>query len=126
MVAVVVQVDAGAAAIRVPGGTSALGLTTTTSPSRFGHASAQGKNPGWFTKVGDCEMEFNWFLYDYDRGIYDLGQYQYLSSVISHFRGAFGYKGQVANSGMSSSARPCLASTSMVCASTVMRVRIFS
>jgi uncharacterized protein YraI len=63
-----------------------------------------GNNPHVFTKVGDCEMEFKWFLQDFDAGVYDLGSYQYLQGVLTQFAGSFAYKGQVANAGMSSSA----------------------
>jgi hypothetical protein len=91
-----------------PGGTPAYtGHISNVGPhleTIFARGQAMGKLPNSFTKVGDCEMEFNWFLYDFDRGIYDLGKYQYLAPVLSQFRGSFGHKGQVANSGMSSSA----------------------
>lgn len=63
-----------------------------------------GNNPHVFTKVGDCEMEFRWFLQDFDAGVYDLGSYQYLQEVIGYFSGSFAHLGQVANAGMSSSA----------------------
>ena len=63
-----------------------------------------GNNPHVFTKVGDCEMEFKWFLQDFDAGVYDLGSYQYLQGVLTQYAGSFAYKGQVANAGMSSSA----------------------
>jgi hypothetical protein len=63
-----------------------------------------GNNPHVFTKVGDCEMEFKWFLQDFDAGVYDLGSYQYLQGVLTQFSGSFAYRGQVANAGMSSSA----------------------
>jgi hypothetical protein len=70
----------------------------------YARGLAMGKSPNSFTKVGDCEMEFKWFLQDFDSGVYDLGAYQYLAPVITQFRGSFLHKGQVANAGMSSSA----------------------
>ncbi len=63
-----------------------------------------GKNPHAFTKVGDCEMEFRWFLQDFDAGVYNLGDYQYLQKVVTQFSGSFAHQGEVANAGMSSSA----------------------
>lgn len=63
-----------------------------------------GNNPRAFSKIGDCEAAFPVFLQDFDKGNYDLVDYQYLGVVLSHFAGSFGHVGQAADGGMSSTA----------------------
>jgi hypothetical protein len=63
-----------------------------------------GNNPRGISKIGDCEAAFPVFLQGFDAGTYDLGSYQYLSSVVSHFSGSFKRVGYAADGGMSSSA----------------------
>ena len=52
---------------------------------------AAGHDPHAFTKVGDCDTSTSWYLSDYDRDrvYYDLGEYDYLQSVIDFFKGSF-------------------------------------
>jgi hypothetical protein len=83
------------------------GYITNVGPhldSIYLYGQQLGKNPQAFSKVGDCEMEFRWFLQDFDAGVYDLGDYQYLQTVLAQFPGSFAHLGQVAHAGMSSSA----------------------
>lgn len=63
-----------------------------------------GNNPRAFSKIGDCEAAFPVFLQDFDKGSYDLADYQYLGVVLSHFAGSFVRIGQAADGGMSSTA----------------------
>ncbi len=63
-----------------------------------------GNNSRAFAKIGDCEAAFPVFLQGFDTGIYNLGSYQYLGSVLTHFTGSFLHVGQAADGGMSSSA----------------------
>jgi hypothetical protein len=68
------------------------------------HGQQLGNNPRAFSKIGDCEAAFPVFLQDFDKGNYDLVDYQYLGVVLSHFAGSFGHVGQAADGGMSSTA----------------------
>lgn len=49
-----------------------------------------GRNPGVYSKIGDCGSTPTWFMGDFDRGpkYYDLGEYQYLDEVITEFAGS--------------------------------------
>jgi hypothetical protein len=68
------------------------------------HGQQLGNNPRAFSKIGDCEAAFPVFLQDFDKGNYDLVDYQYLGVVLGHFAGSFVHVGQAADGGMSSTA----------------------
>ncbi len=63
-----------------------------------------GNNPRAFSKIGDCEAAFPTFLQDFDKGTYDLADYEYLEVVLKHFTGSFKHVGEAADGGMSSTA----------------------
>ncbi len=50
---------------------------------------AAGSRPGSFSKVGDCESSTDWYLSDFDKGLYDLGPYTDLAPVIAQYAGSF-------------------------------------
>lgn len=71
------------------------GLFTTGGPrvrEIYERGQALGNNPRAFSKVGDCNSQWPFFLARFDSGEYDLGPYQYLQPVIDYFAGSFGRK----------------------------------
>ncbi len=48
-----------------------------------------GRNEHAFSVVGDSTTEIPFFLARFDQGPYELGEYEYLQSVIDQFRGSF-------------------------------------
>lgn len=50
-----------------------------------------GNRTDAFSKVGDCESQTTWYLWDFDQGegYYSLGPYAELQPVIDHFEGSF-------------------------------------
>lgn len=48
-----------------------------------------GRNKRAFSVVGDSTTEIPFFLARFDQGPYDLGEFQYLQSVIDYFSGSF-------------------------------------
>ena len=62
-----------------------------------------GHDPHAFSKVGDCDTSTSWYLsdYDLDQVYYDLGDYQYLQTVIDFFKGSFGRLSFAAKPGFS-------------------------
>ncbi|MDX1413466.1 MAG: LysM peptidoglycan-binding domain-containing protein [Candidatus Promineifilaceae bacterium] len=55
----------------------------------FNRGQELGRNSGAFSVVGDSTTEIPFFLARFDRGPYNLGEYQYLQSVIDYFKGSF-------------------------------------
>ncbi len=55
----------------------------------FATGQQLGRNARAFSVIGDSTTEIPFFLARFDRGPYELGQYQYLQSVIDYFRGSF-------------------------------------
>jgi hypothetical protein len=50
---------------------------------------ARGRNPGAFSKLGDSLIATPDFLTQFDKGLYNLGSYEYLQSAIDHFSGSY-------------------------------------
>ena len=51
----------------------------------------QGNDPTHFSKIGDCQNVTSYFLADFDRNRYTLGEnYDYLQDVIDHYAGSWG------------------------------------
>ncbi len=50
---------------------------------------ALGNNPNAFSKVGDCESSTEWYLGDFDKGLYNLGPYTSLEPVIKQYAGSY-------------------------------------
>ena len=48
-----------------------------------------GRDAHVFSVVGDSTTEIPFFLARFDQGPYELGEYEYLESVISYFKGSF-------------------------------------
>ncbi len=48
-----------------------------------------GNRPNAFSKVGDCESSTEWYLSDFDKGIYNLGSYTDVEPVITQYAGSF-------------------------------------
>jgi hypothetical protein len=66
-----------------------------------------GRNPYAFSKVGDCNSTSTWFLgvfdHDTEKGYYRLGDYEYLSEVITYYTGSWGRNSKSTNRGFTSS-----------------------
>jgi len=64
-----------------------------------------GNNPNAFSKIGDCGSTPAWFLGDFDRGprYYNLGEYDYLGTVIQEFHGSYDRTSLAAKSGFNAS-----------------------
>jgi formylglycine-generating enzyme required for sulfatase activity len=62
-----------------------------------------GNDPYAFSKVGDCNSTYPYFLADYDLGpgVYNLGAYAYLQDTIAYFNGSFSRKSLAAKTGLS-------------------------
>ena len=56
----------------------------------YNQALADGADPTHFSKIGDCQNVTSYFLADFDRNRYRLGEeYAYLQEVIDHFAGSW-------------------------------------
>jgi hypothetical protein len=62
-----------------------------------------GNDPHAFSKIGDCGSTPAWFLGDFDRGEYSLGEYQNLNDVIQAFHGSYARTSLAAKSGFNAS-----------------------
>jgi hypothetical protein len=64
-----------------------------------------GNNPQTYSKLGDCGSTPAWFLGDFDLGpeYYNLGEHQYLDSVIEAFHGSHSRTSLAARSGFNAS-----------------------
>ncbi len=51
----------------------------------YAQGAANGRDPGIFTKVGDCMSASADYLFPYSDGTYDLGEYSQLQEVVDHF-----------------------------------------
>ncbi|MEA4907614.1 MAG: hypothetical protein GYA17_11820 [Chloroflexi bacterium] len=60
-----------------------------------------GNRPDAFSKVGDCESQTTWYLWDFDQeeDLYSLGDYGQLQEVIDYYHGSFGRLSLAANRG---------------------------
>ncbi len=78
-------------------------IPTVTDSARklYQKGIAVGNDPHAFSKIGDGEISTEWFLADFDLGPdhYNLGDYQYLESVIENFQGSFSRIGVAARRG---------------------------
>ena len=55
----------------------------------FLRGQRSGRNAQAFSVVGDSTTEIPFFLARFDQGPYELGEYEYLQSVINHFSGSY-------------------------------------
>ncbi len=56
----------------------------------YQQAVANGADPTHFSKIGDCQNVTSYFLADFDRGRYRLGdEYDYLQETIDHYAGSW-------------------------------------
>jgi hypothetical protein len=65
-------------------------------------AIVAGRDPGSFSKVGDCGVNAGWFLTDFDGQAgadYTLGEFEDLSATIDHYAGSFGRDSAAAKDG---------------------------
>ncbi|MEW6285445.1 MAG: SUMF1/EgtB/PvdO family nonheme iron enzyme [Chloroflexota bacterium] len=60
-----------------------------------------GNNPNAFSKIGDCHSTLPYFLADFDREVYNLGEYEELQPAIEYFKGSFGRESLAAKKGLS-------------------------
>ena len=59
-----------------------------------------GRNTHAFSKIGDCTIESPHFMDRFDKGGYNLGEYEYLQPAIDHFPGSFERQGVAVQRGM--------------------------
>jgi len=64
----------------------------STAHRIFVQGLAQGNDPTAFTKVGDCNTHYSFFLTGFDQGLYDLGPYDRLQPTVEFFAGWFGHE----------------------------------
>jgi hypothetical protein len=55
----------------------------------FAKGQQLGRNPNAFSVVGDSTTEIPFFLARFDQTPYELGEYEYLQSVIDYFAGSY-------------------------------------
>jgi hypothetical protein len=65
----------------------------------FRRGQALGNKKNVFSKIGDCDTDTPAFLYPFDDGVYNLGDYNYLQEAISYFGGSYGRRGFAMNGG---------------------------
>lgn len=65
----------------------------------FERGRALGRDPHSFMRIGDSETAREVYLRPFDRGAYDLGEYGYLSDVLTFFRGSFDHIGYATYAG---------------------------
>jgi hypothetical protein len=109
--AVYVDVDGDVEPLAVTGTAEDAPLTeagylsgvTSTSREIFLHGVALGNRADVFSKVGDSNTDNPAFLYPFDYGSYDLGDYGGLQLTIDYFKGSFSRSSAAAKGGFSTS-----------------------
>ncbi len=67
----------------------AIGRATGTARSIFVRGRAAGRDPRYFSKIGDCFTEHEYFLKHFTWDKYELGEYSNLQPVIDNFKEAY-------------------------------------
>jgi hypothetical protein len=68
----------------------------------FAHGQLLGRDPATFSKLGDSLIANPYFLTGFDKGPYDLGEYDYLQPVIDQYAGSYERYGVAIKAGLHS------------------------